>query len=92
MKIRAQEGLYQTIIDAIVMGPAEVETHEMEEVLGIRSEDFLKSKFKRNVPAKLSESLVEKLNSYESIVLNVLDGKGTRLVCSSLLSRMLVQF
>ena len=91
MKIRAQEGLYQTIIDAIVMGPAEVETHEMEEVLGIRSEDFLKSKFKRNVPAKLSES-IQKLNSYESIVLNVLDGKGTRLVCSSLLSRMLVQF
>ena len=55
LKIRAQEGLYQTIIDAIVMGPAEVETHEMEEVLGIRSEDFLKSKFKRNVPAKLSK-------------------------------------
>ncbi|XP_059087154.1 uncharacterized protein LOC131883658 isoform X2 [Tigriopus californicus] len=53
LRIRNFEDTYQTIIDAVVIGPAEVEAVDVEEVLGISTDEYLRSKFKRSVPSKL---------------------------------------
>ena len=55
LRIRSFEDTYQALIDAIVVGPAEVESIDVEEVLGISSDEFLRSKFKRSFPSKLGK-------------------------------------
>ena len=56
LRLRGHEDKLQTIVDSVVVGPTEVETIEIDEILGVRTDEFLKSKFKRNLAAKSSKT------------------------------------
>ena len=46
LRLRNPDERLQAIIDAMVIGPADVENVDVEEILGVRAEEYLRSKFK----------------------------------------------
>jgi outer membrane biosynthesis protein TonB len=48
LKVHSQPEMFSSLLDAVVFGPAEVEAVDAEEVLGVKQEEYLRSKFKRN--------------------------------------------
>ena len=45
-RVRNPDEKLQSIIDMMVIGPADVENVDVEEILGVRAEEYLRSKFR----------------------------------------------
>jgi len=48
LKTHSHPETFSSLLDAVVFGPAEVEVVDVEEVLGVKKEEYLRSKFRRN--------------------------------------------
>ena len=46
LRVRNPDEKLQSIIDMMVIGPADVENVDVEEILGVRAEEYLRSKFR----------------------------------------------
>ena len=46
LRLRNPDEKLQSIIDMMVIGPADVENVDVEEILGVRAEEYLRSKFR----------------------------------------------
>ncbi len=48
LKVRGHNDVFESLVGAVVVGPDDVEPADAAEILGVNSEEFLKSKFRRN--------------------------------------------
>ena len=67
LRLRNPDERLQAIIDAMVIGPADVENVDVEEILGVRAEEYLRSKFKdrRNgQPNKIGDTIAHICGSW----------------------------
>lgn len=78
LKSNGEEEVYESLVGAVIVGPADVDAKDAANILGIKSVDFLRSKFRRNSPVTAQKILrIPSVNSIKNREINISNVKHT---------------